>query len=379
MARWNRFVVPPNDALCTECSGGMERASLRCEDCKRFSHIQCTKLPLSQLVHYFSSRIAYYCLECMRKKYNDYDETIKKIKECLDEPEVEDAQSEHSFDNSQTTGSNTPTAPPASQVLTQVENNISTRSAVERQERGDQRLATAQAEPSGGKDCPIMEARVLRGDARKSQASAMNTNNKKNKICAFYKKGDCKFGKKGRECKYMHPPQCLKFQRHGDGTNGCRKGTKCEYFHPHTCRFSADGGHCGDHKCKRLHVRAYEDGAANRSQQELRGGVRRNQSFEYSGQRTGAARVEQNLPWPEPMRPARPELFVGHEPSDSAFLGVKEEVRQLKDQMRRLLELVERRACLGEGRMIPEVKTNAAYPWRQEINPVETVNSQLRY
>ena len=124
LTRRNRYVVPPSDVLGTECSGGMESAFLRCEDCKRFSHIQCTKLLLSQLVRHFNLLIAYYCLECMRNKYSDDNETIKKIKECLGETEVEDAESEHSFDSSQTAGSTSPSASSASQILTQVENNI---------------------------------------------------------------------------------------------------------------------------------------------------------------------------------------------------------------------------------------------------------------
>ena len=58
----------------------------------------------------------------------------------------------------------------------------------------------------------------------------------KTKICRFYKNGNCKFGLKGKECKFTHPKMCRKYTQHGTNKQrGCNLGRKCKDFHPKMC------------------------------------------------------------------------------------------------------------------------------------------------
>ena len=36
-----------------------------------------------------------------------------------------------------------------------------------------------------------------------------------NRICRFYKNGNCKHGLRGKDCKFSHPNMCQKFTQHG--------------------------------------------------------------------------------------------------------------------------------------------------------------------
>ena len=144
--------MPPGDAICTSCGESMGAATPRCEECKRYTHIKCTEIPTYQLVHYFNSRVAYFCKDCMRLKYDDYDETLKKIEDCMAEG-GEMAEDETSLSQAARgvaeQVSSSPSAPPASQVLTQ-DNQQESRSLIlhDNGERVGGATVTAQKESS---------------------------------------------------------------------------------------------------------------------------------------------------------------------------------------------------------------------------------------
>ena len=77
-----------------------------------------------------------------------------------------------------------------------------------------------------------------------------------NRICRFYKNGNCKHGLKGKECKYLHPKMCRKFTQHGSNKQrGCNLGKKCNDFHPKMCFDSLRKGECLNKSCRFAHVK----------------------------------------------------------------------------------------------------------------------------
>ena len=97
---------------------------------------------------------------------------------------------------------------------------------------------------------PVLLTRMPRksGDRRPSQDTPQ--------ICQHYKKGSCRFGRKGTDCPHDHPRPCRRLLNHGTNpTRGCLKGDACDGFHPDMCNASLTTGECLDKSCKKPHVR----------------------------------------------------------------------------------------------------------------------------
>ena len=75
-------------------------------------------------------------------------------------------------------------------------------------------------------------------------------------ICYFYKKGTCRYGRSGRQCRNEHPPVCDKLNKYGNkGANGCTLGKNCPSFHPKMCPLSLSKGECLKPDCTLRHIR----------------------------------------------------------------------------------------------------------------------------
>ena len=81
-------------------------------------------------------------------------------------------------------------------------------------------------------------------------------------ICEAYKKRECPHGLTGkrlidnRPCQHRHPPQCFKWQKHGDNKKlGCAKGNDCRYFHSKLCRSSVLKRECFNSDCTFVHLK----------------------------------------------------------------------------------------------------------------------------
>ena len=74
-------------------------------------------------------------------------------------------------------------------------------------------------------------------------------------VCKFYNQGVCKHGKRGKKCKFAHPPLCQKLLQHGqNSTRGCKlKKSECKFHHPHMCKASLSRGECFKKDCKNYH------------------------------------------------------------------------------------------------------------------------------
>ena len=76
------------------------------------------------------------------------------------------------------------------------------------------------------------------------------------KICHFYRKGNCKHGKSGENCKFSHPSYCKPLLMFGDNhPKGCNKGQSCQFLHPKMCYNSMIKHQCYNLNCKYFHVK----------------------------------------------------------------------------------------------------------------------------
>ena len=76
------------------------------------------------------------------------------------------------------------------------------------------------------------------------------------KICRYFRRGTCKHGLRGAECRYQHPRMCRKYIEHGTRQpNGCTLGIKCKQFHPLMCLDSMRKSECFDENCSFHHIK----------------------------------------------------------------------------------------------------------------------------
>ena len=162
----------------------------------------------------------------------------------------------------------------------------------------------------------------------------------------------------------MHPQICNKFQRYGDNFNGCKKGKGCEKFHPQICKFSSDGKHCGDTKCKRLHLRKQAgrevckfsvDGqhCGDKKCRRVHEKSPTNEETHVPTQRNHKAHydhTDSRMPayygrFDEPVfEMGETQPRDGHHSNKSnSFLEVKEEVRLLREQVAKMQTMLERK------------------------------------
>ena len=74
-------------------------------------------------------------------------------------------------------------------------------------------------------------------------------------VCRYFRRGTCKHGLRGVECKYSHPQMCRKFLQHGTRQpTGCNLGQRCKFFHPLMCLDSLRNSECYNENCTYHHV-----------------------------------------------------------------------------------------------------------------------------
>ena len=75
-------------------------------------------------------------------------------------------------------------------------------------------------------------------------------------VCRYFRRGNCKHGLRGSECRYSHPQMCKKFLKHGTRQpNGCNLGKRCKQFHPLMCMDSLKKSECLNEKCTFNHIK----------------------------------------------------------------------------------------------------------------------------
>ena len=77
--------------------------------------------------------------------------------------------------------------------------------------------------------------------------------------CSYYIKGKCRHGSNGKklvngnECKYLHPPKCVKYCRYGNSAVGGCSGP-CDLLHPIICQSSIQYKSCLSRDCTFAHL-----------------------------------------------------------------------------------------------------------------------------
>ena len=72
--------VKPNNENCGGCGEAIDAPAVKCEQCKSFYHVPCTKQPVYTLIKYFTSRMQYVCEKCITSSVHHYDELVDWIK-----------------------------------------------------------------------------------------------------------------------------------------------------------------------------------------------------------------------------------------------------------------------------------------------------------
>ena len=104
-------------------------------------------------------------------------------------------------------------------------------------------------------DCQLTEVNTLEQNHR-NEDQEEDESTKKPAICHFFKKGNCKHGMRGKECKYTHPKVCTKFVHHGTRQpRGCNLGSSCKDYHPKMCMSSLRKGECFSENCRFNHIK----------------------------------------------------------------------------------------------------------------------------
>ena len=75
-------------------------------------------------------------------------------------------------------------------------------------------------------------------------------------VCRYFRRGTCKHGLRGNDCRFTHPQVCKKYTQHGTRQpNGCNFGKKCKRFHPLMCMDSLRKSECFNEKCTFNHIK----------------------------------------------------------------------------------------------------------------------------
>lgn len=204
--------LPEPDVQCAVCNSKCILESLKCQKCKRYTHTDCTRLPVYAIANLFNTRCQYTCENCVRTQLGERGDSqfalvidlIEKEKEVKVQQKIrvceKEGESEDEDQSSESVSDHDNMASPAKQTYKQT------------------------------------------SDVRK--------------ICFFYKQNRCKFGRKGSECPFAHPRLCYKYKNYGrDSHKGCKDGGKCPYLHPPICYGSERGRECLNSQCKRLHLK----------------------------------------------------------------------------------------------------------------------------
>ena len=207
MARAVCSIPPTEDGdtrpTCLNCLGELSDHALRCQNCKAYEHLNCSRLPEFQLIRFSVTQASYMCSKCVESKEFGGD------------------------------------ADKFSNEVTKIRLIIGKEKSI---------IQVAEDEANKTTEDPIL-IRLVEEDA-----SARKTEGKNITPCRYYLRQGCKHGRKGANCHYSHPKLCFKFIKHGDMRGGCKEGDKCQYMHPKLCN-SYKSGVCSRDKCNFFHVK----------------------------------------------------------------------------------------------------------------------------
>ena len=235
----NRLGPPVRDSQCIVCEAECDNVSVRCDTCKQYMHVLCSQLPEYYLVQYFKGRSNFYCKTCTANKFNDYDDVVAKFERSST---IQTSSTGHS-----------PSAPSASQVLTQpndrVVNPVNHNESIVSRDSLD--LDHNEAPISCNQEA--INTNAIASPQRRTDSDDTRRGNRQHgstaqgrvgsggergevPVCQHYRKRNCRYGRQGVGCRFRHPNLCRKFINYGRNEQlGCNKGKECKYLHPAMC------------------------------------------------------------------------------------------------------------------------------------------------
>ena len=232
--------------------------TIQCEECKEWIHYNCTGLPLYQLLCLARTNRKFSCEKCCFEKYAD--------------PEWSTSASE-AIERQRLTVSTQVTISQETPAETETQLNLSDGGITPYQHQQSADESQIGALGSSPEDMnlnldltPSSPSHATLGSNGPAQQnptqpnqtpdSATNDQRREKAVCRYYKKGTCKYGIVGRDCKFSHPKACRRFMEHGiKNKRGCKLGTQCRWFHPTLCKSSLANYECLVDSCKQLHVK----------------------------------------------------------------------------------------------------------------------------
>ncbi|KAG0708047.1 hypothetical protein GWK47_024085 [Chionoecetes opilio] len=232
--------LPPPDTYCAICNKQCLLECLNCQKCKNYIHADCSNLPAYAIVNFFNTRCQYTCEECARKQLGeDCDRSFAQVYAILEkEREVKQQQ------RLEQEG--------AVNAVSDVDDEIN---------ELDNENKTG--EENNGPNEPSSQNQNTKhstGKQGNTQTTAGNGNQasdqRKEKVCYYYKNNKCKYGLRGRDCPNAHPRLCTRYIVNGcEPVRGCKKGKDCVFLHPPICYGSERKRECLNMECKRLHLK----------------------------------------------------------------------------------------------------------------------------
>ena len=225
---------------CSMCKAKVSEAALVCSKCKHNVHLRCSNLPMYQLVNLLNSRIFYTCEACVKLKFvSEYDEKVKFYGEKIKSEAFSSASGVSNETAAVLTGGG----------AQDVDGDVIVMDVGE----------AASAPGLSQLSCHDSVSQLgLEGDEEPSQLNGEGPrrpqdDQRSTKVCYFYRRRACKFGKSGRECKYRHPNLCFKFKLYGNDKNKGCPSNKYNSLHPIMCRNLKTKGECLAKKCDFFH------------------------------------------------------------------------------------------------------------------------------
>ena len=205
---------------CPACDQSVDNG-IKCKECKIWLHYYCTKLPdYYILLLKTKQNLTFYCETCVVGKCPQFVTDQAKIKSAIESQRLARSGIPEDSDKQ-------PTPPGTTNSnMKDVHDNH------------PPRTGTDETDGLSGKDG---------GDVDGQKSDKI-----KNDYCKFHLQGRCKFGRRGKDCRKVHPPLCRSFILKGD--DGCDKGENCRYTHPKLCVKSLQNKSCPRKNCHFYHV-----------------------------------------------------------------------------------------------------------------------------
>ena len=310
---------------CPICDTPVLAQCLSCSKCKQQVHLKCSKLPVYQIIWLQNTRTFFTCEQCVQIKYVDmYSDLVEtceqqmKAEPCL--PETEPAGSK----------------------------DVGSAPAVQPDPEDGGQIMDLGGSPSAAplsQNAGVSTSGDSAGDGEKIERSVQHHERRperSTKICYHYRRGTCKFGRRGLQCKYSHPDLCFKFKMHGlDERKGCPANANCGLMHPILCRKVKQSGVCNVVSCKFFHPKHHSRYAKPNSRPESSPGMQNGQKNEREINDEVRDFKQPELSYAKVTASRMPSCNQQPIPVNDYFLDkMAKDFSALRTQMQQLTELV---------------------------------------